>query len=365
MDVLETCEVCGVPLMVSREFKWESNGIIGMTLSPVGRAVFYESEIIDNLFRGVERILGRSIWHIVIESRRRDVRKYMENIFKSQSKLWRETRKFQRGQQALDMRKADITQVNEVGRIYGYGDISLSDLWGREDYPWRTQVIRNPYSMYLYPAELLGSIEALEQIDLRVKYREIGENTYEVTTYPGRHPVALKGRLRQKRYAYKPGDLEWEVCEGCGVPKEIAACEWLLDEGSIIDKTTNRRMAIFGPWAIDAVLDDLEKELGSSVQEMVIEALRRFLKSTTFEESWRKEAADFRRLVAMRGLGNLVYFDGDRNSLTVTIENACMPLLMVGTMQGLFEVAMGVKKSTYEWELKDDGDLTITVQTTT
>jgi hypothetical protein len=359
---MEVCEVCGVPLMISREFRWENNGIIGMTLSPVGRAVFYESEIIDNLFRGIEKILGRSIWHIVIESRRRDVRKYMENIFKDQKNMWRETRKLQRSQQMLDMRKADMTQVNEVGRIYGYGDISLSDRWGREDYAWRTQFISNPYSMYLYPAELLGSIEALEQIDMRVKYKEIKENTYEVSTSPGKHPFALKERLKQKHYPYKPGDMEWEHCTGCGLPSEIAACDWKLDAGSVIDTATTRRMAIFGPWAIDAVLNDMEKELGLSIQDMVVEALRRFLKSTSFDESWRKEAIDFKRIIAMRGLGNLVYFDGDKESLTLTIENACMPLLMVGAVQGLFEVAMGVDDSTYEWDLKDDGDLTITVR---
>jgi len=70
----------------------------------------------------------------------------------------------------------------------------------------------------------------------------------------------------------------------------------------------------------------------------------------------------FNRMSALRGLGNLVQFEGDRDYLTVTFENACMPLLMVGTVQGLFEMAMGKESSTYEWELADDGDLSITVR---
>ena len=70
----------------------------------------------------------------------------------------------------------------------------------------------------------------------------------------------------------------------------------------------------------------------------------------------------FNRMSAMRGLGNLVQFEGDRDYLNVTFENACMPLLMVGMVQGLFEMAMGKESSTYEWDLAEDGDLTVTVR---
>jgi hypothetical protein len=358
----ELCEECGVPLMISREFKWESNGIIGMRLSPAGRAVFYESEVMDGLFRGIEELLGRSIWHIVTESRRRDVRKYMEKIFSSQKSAWKQSRKYQRSQSVLDMRKADMIQVNGVGRIYGYGGIELSDRWGREDYPWRTQTIKDPYSMYLYPAELLGSVEALEQIDMWVKYREIGEKVYEVTTFPSSHPVGLGKRLQQKRYPYKAGEIEYETCPGCGLPQEIAACTWDLEAGTITDNSTGRRMAIFGPWAIDAVLNDIEEELGEPLQEAVVESLRLFIKETMRQEAWRKAAGDFPRKAALRGLGNLVRFNAGRDHLTLTIQNSCMPLLMVGAVQALVELAYDAESSVYEWNLADDGDLTITIR---
>jgi hypothetical protein len=361
MFEVEVCKECGVPLMISREFRWESNGIIGMTLSPVGRAVFFESQVMDGLFRGIEELLGRSIWHIVIESRRRDVRKYMEKIFSNQRTTWRQTRKYQRSQSMQDMRRADMVQVNGVGKIYGYGGIELSDRWGREDYPWRTQFITNPYSMYLYPAELLGSVEALEQIDLWAKYKKIADDTYEVSTFPWNHPVGLKERLKQKRYPYKPGEIEYDTCPGCGLPQEVANCTWDLDAGTIIDNSTGRRMAVFGPWAIDAVLDDIEQELGEPLQEAVVESLRLFLKDTMKDEIWAKEAGDFARMASIRGLGNMARFDGTKEYLTVTIENSCMPMLMVGTVQALVELAYKVAISRYEWSLAEDGDLTITI----
>jgi len=217
--------------------------------------------------------------------------------------------------------------------------------------------------MYLYPAEMLGAVEAFEQADMQVKYEQIAENIYEVTSYPGSHPVELKGRLKKKkRYPFKPGEIRYERCPGCGVPGEISNCTWNLEHGTIIDPVTQRRMALFGPGVVDTVLEDLKEELGESIQEAVIEALRRHLHSSVNEEAWKRDMVTFNRMSALRGLGNLVLFEGDRDYLTVTFENACLPLLMVGTVQGLFEMALKKESSTYEWEMSEDGDLTVTVR---
>jgi len=290
---IELCPECGVPLMISASQRWEDNGVITLAMSPTNRVVFYEAGIIDNLFKGIEELIGTDVWHIVTESRRPDVRKFIEQSF---------------------------------------------------------------------PAEMMGSVGAFEQTDMRVEYREIAENIYEVTASPGSHPIGLKERLKKKRYPFKPGEIRYERCSRCGVPTEVGNCGWDLEHGTIYDPVTQRRMAIFGPWAVDSVLDDLKEELGESVQETVIEALRRHLRSTMSEEMWKQDMVTFNRMSALRGLGNLVQFEGDREYLTVTFENACMPLLMVGTVQGLFEMAMRKKASTYEWELAEDGDLTVTVR---
>ncbi|MEW6554286.1 MAG: hypothetical protein AB1384_08385 [Actinomycetota bacterium] len=360
---MEVCPECGVPLMISAGQRWEENGVISLTMSPTNRVVFYESAIIDNLFRGIEELIGSGVWHIVTESRRRDVRKYIERSFPEEIEAMQTFDPVSGMKELVEMRRSYNQQVNEMGLVYGYGEIKFSTLWeSGVDYPWRTQVIVNPWSMYLYPAEMMGSVEAFEQTDMRVEYREIAEGIFEVTASPGGHPLELKERLRKKRYPFKPGEILYERCQHCGVPAEICECLWDLEHGTIYDPATRRRMAIFGPWAVDSVLDDLQEELGEKIQDAVVEALRRHLRSSLSEESWRKDMVIFNRMSALRGLGNLVQFEGDRDYLTVTFENSCMPLLMVGTVQGLFEMAMGKESSTREWELSDDGDLTVTVR---
>jgi len=349
--------------MISSGQRWEDNGVISLAMSPTNRLVFYETGVIDGLFRGIEELIGKDIWHIVTESRRRDVKKYIERSFPDEIEATQQFDYTSDVRELVEMRRQNTLQVNTMALIFGYGEIKLSNLWERgEDYPWRTQVIVNPWSMYLYPAELLGAVEAFEQTDMKVEYRQIAENIYELNTYPDNHPVELKGRLKKKRYPFKPGEIRHERCPLCNVPADVGNCRWDLEHGIVFDPMTERRMALFGPWAVDSVLDDLMEELGESVQEIVIEALRRHLRSTMNEEMWKRDMVAFNRMSALRGLGNLVQFEGDRDYLTVTFENACMPLLMVGTVQGLFEMAMHKETSTYEWELADDGDLTVTVR---
>jgi hypothetical protein len=69
-------------------------------------------------------------------------------------------------------------------------------------------------------------------------------------------------------------------------------------------------------------------------------------------------------MLALRGLGQLAGMEMDENHLTVTIENSCMPLIMVGTMQGIFELAVGIENSTYAWKAAEDGNLSITITAT-
>jgi hypothetical protein len=367
------CAECGTPLFISRELRWGDNGVISLTRSPRNRMVIFESAIIDNLFKGIEELIGLNIEHIVIESRRREVRKYIEGSFPAWMRksviflneklgdkpLIRYPVKAIRG----GLGKFLTRKVFDIGRVYGYGDVQLGPLWGSWDlHPWRVNVMRNPHSVLFFAAEELASVEAFEGRDHWVRYEKLDEDTYQYTAYPGEHPVGLVGRLEKKRYDFKPGDIEYERCTGCGLPMEIAELEWDLEEGTIYDHGSGRRMALFGPFAMDATLYDLEAELGSSVPEVVVEAQRRYVKSRIAEDNWRRSGTTFNRLTAMRGLGRISEFEADEKHLGVTIQNSCMPLLVLGMAQAIYETAMGAEKSTFVWRLSEDGDFDFTIR---
>ena len=373
MNELELCPECGVPLIVSNNLFWDTNGVIIVKASPRSRFVFFESDTIDCMLEGIEVLIGMPIEHIVLESRSREARRYIERSFPPA--LCEPIRDYVRKKTAgegipldierglLDMFRGITQSVIDIGRAYGYGDQRLEDTWENGgDFPWRTQVIRNPHSKLNFIGDQLGSIEAIEGLDMQVEYEEIEAGKYRVDLQPGEHPVELAERLKRKRYEFKPGDIPYERCPSCDIPLEVASRVWDVEEGTITDPETAWRMAIFGPSAADAIFDDLEAELGEAVPDAVIEAQRRYIRGAWSAEKWNRSGATFQQMIAVRGLGNLVDFKGGRKGTSVRIENSCYHLPVVGTMQALTELAYRAESSTREWELAEDGDLRLEIR---
>ena len=373
MADIEACGSCGVPTLISSVFHWEDSGTISISYSPGARMVFYESGNIDNVFRGVEELIGTPIEHIVMERKRRDTRRFMERVFPEEAqnlasilgggsadKVSAEDPNMRRDILALGERVN--SQATTIGMVYGYGDIRFSELWDLWDsFPWRTQIIHNPYSVTFFSADMLATVEAFEQRDMRVKYEKLGGDIYLLAVHPGEHPLELKERLKRKTYAIKSGDITHETCPLCGIPLGVARCRWDLENGVILDPITGRRMALFDPAAMDTVFDDLEAELGESIPDAIIEAQRRYGKRSMSADNWRRSGYDFKSWAAVRGLGNITGFKADEKRLTLTLENPSMHLALVGMAQALYELAWGAESSTSEWRRTDDGDLIINV----
>jgi len=370
----KACSACGVPTLISGIFNWNDNGTISISYSPGARMVFYESGNIDNVFRGVEKLIGLPIEHIVMERKRRDTRRFMERVFSKEI----ETLSSILGEEKVDKvssidpsRRKEVLELGEtvnaratgIGMVYGYGHIRFSELWELWDtFPWRTQIIRNPYSVIFFCADMLATVEAFEQRDMRVKYEMVADDVCLLSVHPGEHPIGLRERLKKRRYSFKGGDISYERCPSCGVPLSVARCTWSLEEGTIIDPDTGRRMAFFDPSAMDAVFDDLEEELGESVPEAIVEAQRLYGKASMSMENWRRSGYDFKSWAAMRGLGNITAFKAHEKHLTLTLENPSMDLAMVGMAQALYELAWGAESSKCEWHHNDHGDLVIDIR---
>jgi hypothetical protein len=372
---IELCKSCGVPLFIAFISRWESNGVINCDFLPGGRGIFYESDTINAFTNELQELLGISLEHILIESIRRDVRGFMENFLAMQISQALDLPIRRKGEEPpreagvspeeiLELQKLWNIQAITVGRVFGYGDVLLGESWESGDrHPWRTQIIRNPYSIAAYTAAAIGTVESFEKRDMWANYELIGENTYRITVYPEQHPAGLCERLERKGYDYalKPGDIVYQRCPGCGVPVDMAGFRWSLEEGIIVDEVFNRRMALLPPVSIDAFLTDLESELGSDIPEAVIEMQRRTIKSYMSKENWSRSGWEFKKIIGLRGMGNLTGFKASRDALTVRIENSCVHLLMIGFVQALAELAFGVESSSREWSLAEDGDLSITI----
>lgn len=353
--MMRYCRRCGTPYLVGKELTWHENGVITQAKDPDHRMLFYESENLDHLFQGIEEIIGVPIGHIVIESKRREVREYVEKLMPAPVR---------RVARYVGL-KAMIGRLSTTGMAYGYGMVRLSGKRVRfRDDDYLAMMISNPHSLYFFCGEALGAWEAIDGRESWVRHKEAAPNSYQVTVSIGSHPVELAERLQPPRYGYRPGKVELGRCTSCGVPARVASCRWNAFTGIITDPSTGRRMAIFGPAGLEAVFHDLESELGEAIPETVIEAQRRFTVRTLRREELEGGTDDVRDMLAVRGLGYLEKLNLGEDGLGLILHNACVPLLMVGLFQGAYEVMSGREGSRVTWDMPDAGVLEVRVTPT-
>ncbi len=130
------------------------------------------------------------------------------------------------------------------------------------------------------------------------------------------------------------------------MPLHISRYSWDLEEGTITATDTGRRVAILGPLALEAIMDDLEAAHGKVVIEAAIEAQRSYVHTKVTGEELRSLVYSLQGLTALRGLGNVTRFDADKERVSITIENSCMHLVVVGMAQALYELALNRDDST-------------------
>jgi hypothetical protein len=123
-------------------------------------------------------------------------------------------------------------------------------------------------------------------------------------------------------------------------------------------KSTGRRVALMGPVYLNAIFNELESELGGDKPAVVVEAQRRFTRQGVYSAAEIGDEQEFRKLLALRGMGNLAKMEMDGRRLRASVENATIPLLPAGLMQGYFEDITGIE-STINWEVGEDGTLVL------
>ncbi|MBC7247221.1 MAG: hypothetical protein H5T73_05530 [Actinobacteria bacterium] len=353
MKGVERCPEGGVPRQFADNHVWAGGGFIVQSSDTSHRMALIESDNLDVLFKGIEDILGLPIERIVIETKRRATRQYIDRLVPDEIKEKAINKE-------LDMQIL-IDANNAVARIMGYGDVSpVGYRYERDDDDYLRQRVREPYSVPLWCGDMTGAVEAITRRDNDVKYEFLAEDTIEILCIPCEHPPQFQGRLRLREYHLHEGDVELERCAGCGGPAALSAFRWYPERGVIRDEVTGRRVAMLGPSYLEAVFDELERELGEEIPLVVVEAQRRFVKSGFFGASEIESEEQFRKLLALRGLGNLRSLQVGRNKLRMVMENTAMYLMLVGLMQGYFETVVG-GESRAEWEFSEEGELTLEI----
>lgn len=354
MSAMELCPECNAPLRFTREHRWLTNGEIVQASDEHNRVAFMECENLDPLFANIQEISGRPIEKLVVETAKRGIRYYLKafvpDIVTEQVLSGR-----------LDLKALDDAFM-ELSRPLGAGRYEFVDMrFERDNVDYYTVSINQPYSILLAAAAHGAAMEAILGYDHDVTLTEIGPGRMNITAFPRRRPDADDSAKQTWPYfGAGKGDFSLEACGTCGGPARLSNFNWQLDKGIVKNLSTGRRMAMLGGGLLDPVFFALESELGESFGRTVVEAQRRFVRTGFYSSKGVGNEGDIRSEFALRGLGNLKGVRVGRNGVTMRMDNASLHLLVVGLIQGLFEMAFGMDSSV-DWEMSGEGDLAVQV----
>ena len=349
---IDTCAMCGVPEYITADHRWLSSGVIVQTSAEKTRPYFLECENLDPLFGGIESIIGEPIEPIIIAVKRMNVKTYIEGVFPAETK------------EMLRQREIDWKPINDtlrlIARLTGYGRYEVLDYQsvGAGD-DFITESISDPLSVPYACGTMAAAFEILFARELGVIHRKTSPDAIEITCFPEGHPEEYRGRFQMDSYRHREGDVKLERCAVCGVPAALAGYKWYPDRGIVKNTYTGKRMAILGS-ETDAIFSELERQFGEIIPRAVVEAQRRFVKTGFYSIEEVGDEGDIRTQLALRGLGNLREIKMGKRGVRMRLDNAGLHLMVVGLVQGLFEMAFGIESSV-DWGLSADGDLEVEV----
>jgi hypothetical protein len=347
MPKIKRCSYCDVPKELSKGNRWNNDGTITQADNPDRKQCFLEADNLDNIFHRIEDLLGVPLERIVIEGRRRPVMEFLRANFSS----------FKRAIIRTFFRRRVYETIADIGTAFGLGHYELLDC-KRGDY---IKVYgRNIYCLPMMCGDLVGVFNFVEGLpaDLSIEEKDGG---HIITVVKGEEfEEEISSRLTPMDLPRKPGNIQFDCCPECGVPLDFKKFTWELEEGVIIDNVTGRHMITAGPSEINSVFRELEAELGEDIPRTIVESQRRYILETLQDTEVKQDSEYLRHQLAMRGMGNLVELDLGDNRMEAVVENVGLPLLVVGTLQGIFELING-GESDCEYKRSEDGTLGVTV----
>ena len=360
--LMKKCKKCGFPYVLSKLIQWNENGTITMLKNPNQRAVIIEADFLTRLFSNIEEHLGISISHLVFEAQRNAA---VHTIDSQLSKF-----PYKGGRWGSPNKRITVYVFCRLAVWLGQSyakTISYRPGKGGE------ALIRNPYNRELMAAIILGAFKGLERKPFKHTWERVdGDDIISITVAEERPDIS--SRLDLEYPELRPGDLFIPQCPSCGMPRELAYLEWREDEGIIIDKRRDERVAFLDGYVPTIVFRELEKELGKEIYPLIIQAekenaLRRIEQLRLADERSgvlpRKERDSIYEStlasLPQRGQGNPVRYKYDYLSLEVTVDNPYNEHLLAGSIAALFEAVEGLE-SEVEWESPEASRVIFTVR---
>lgn len=319
---MRRCPQCGFPRRFSRFLEWHSDGTVIGSVSPRIPIMFLEVDEWDTIYDELVLTIGAPIEHIVVEAQKHI------------------------GMDLYDMVKALYWNINAkrfpntrwlrpqwLGKLLIWG--MRNDLAGLgagrgrlESYRPRDHLtlrFQNPCLHLMVVGNCQGIYESVEEMPGSLAGFKFDGDELVVFLKPSEEKPVSEDRLYLEEASGGIGPLKYERCPACGVPRDAARrLVWHIERGEIINPETGRREDLMAVQSLNAILRELERELGDEVIKIVYRA-QKWYSQSRLQESDLAGADfwdDYLGRMALRGLGYPETFDVSETAVSVEIANA-------------------------------------------
>lgn len=350
---MKTCSECGFPVKFVRFFDWRSDGTIVGTdrVRMQSQITFLESSEMESLFDDLAGVMGIPIDHILIEAE-----KNVGKAFYASTPLrYLKYAPRNRYVRPAWVAKASVRVVRTDVAGLGSGIISADSYRGGTSMVIR---FKNPCFIPRLVGTSLGIYESIEGIH-GADY-QYGLEDGDLVIWM-RHPSKKKELLSETRLyldEIKPfeGLLSYDRCPTCQTPLIASgALNFDIERGIISNKITGKREFVGNVQSVNAMLRELEVELGEEVQGIIYDLQKKIARERVKREHaarqiefWEGCLTEF----ALRGLGFPVRFENRGDSVLVETRNAYNQTLYAARIATAFEVNTGLD-SEIEWETRE------------
>jgi len=354
------CRNCSFPRKFARYFDWRSDGTIISKdrVGTIAKIVFLPSGELESIFEKLAERMGISVEHFLIEAQKNIGKALLENLPIRYAKKLPANRFFR--PQWLTKLLVRILIAKDIAGL-GDGRISLDKY-----IPGKVLVIRfkNPCVVPLLVGSSLGIYESIEKMEgSNVEYG-IEESDLVIKMTHGEGKRETEERLYLEKVTAGSGQLEYERCPTCNAPLLAAnTFSWNLKEGIITNKFTGKREVVVSVQSVNALLRELEKELGEDVLDLIYEIQKEIQKKTLpgdIEKSknfWKEYLLG----LGVRGFGYPLSFQVENSTIRIEIGNAYNHVLYAAKIAAALEVINSCP-SRLNWEVREAARSIFTIE---
>ncbi|MBU4489290.1 MAG: hypothetical protein KKE79_01505 [Actinobacteria bacterium] len=332
------CRECGGPIYTRIFRRWNSDGTVTGRLSSGVRICHIEAGEVCAMVEGVSARIGYPIDRIVVEGER-----------KASRNITCETLSAGRGLLGIIGRSWGGSPVSlkislAISRSVGFGAPEvLKYIRGRE----LKLKVQNPFCVPIVVGDLWGNFEALHRITAEASWEEEpGAVTINMVKVRDEMVEEYPDRLSLQKMATLPGDVGFDRCRRCGIPREVTgSIEWDLDAGVVTSRVTGRREVTVMVEGVNAVISELTGELGDEIPGMVQQVEQEYvagkMEGSRLPDTTREYGVLLDELRVM-GMGNPVEVEKEGERLKVRINNPFCEPLLAGRVGGYYKALEGV-----------------------